>query len=360
MSDGQDGRDQLAGLLIAPTATIGRALKQMDETGDRMVLVVDDEHRLVGVATDGDIRRWILSGCSLDGIITEVMNRSPIVLSEGYTDEEARELITERRIDCIPVLDAAGRVVGALRWLDVFETRRRSHGHVDLPVVIMAGGEGTRLAPFTKVLPKPLVPVGDKPIIEHIMERFAEVGSSEFYVSVNYKAALIKAYFADIDSPWHIDYLEEPEPLGTAGSLAMLKGRVASTFFVSNCDILIDADYADFYKFHREGGHRISLVASMKEVVVPYGVCEIAPGGSLTRIVEKPEYNFLVSTGLYLLEPDALDDIPTGKFLNITDLMNDYIARGETIGVYPVSERSWMDMGQWDEFQKMLDGMGVR
>ena len=332
----------------------------MDETGDRIVIVVNDDRTLSGVATDGDIRRWILSGRSLDGIITEVMNRSPIVLSEGYSDDVARELIARHRIECIPVLDAAGRVVGALRWLDLFETKRRSQGHVELPVVIMAGGEGTRLAPFTKVLPKPLVPVGDKPIIEHIMERFAEIGSTEFHVSVNYKAALIKAYFADIDTPWRISYVEEPEPLGTAGSLALLRGSITSTFFVSNCDILIDADYADFYKFHREGGHRISLVASMKEVVVPYGVCEIAPGGSLTRILEKPEYNFLVSTGLYLLEPDVLEDIPVGRFLNITDLMNEYIARGETIGVYPVSERSWMDMGQWDEFQKMLDGMGVR
>jgi dTDP-glucose pyrophosphorylase len=347
-------------LLVAPDLTIGRALKRMDESGDRIVIVVDEIGRLLGVATDGDVRRWILAGKSLDEPISAVANTSPIVLPAGHSSDQARGLILEHRIDCIPVVDSGSRVVGLERWVDLIETKRRKYAPIDLPVVIMAGGEGTRLAPFTKVLPKPLVPVGDKPIVEHIIERFTDAGCSRFYLSVNYKANLIRAYFSDFEHDFELRYLDEEQPLGTAGSLSLLRGKMDDAFFVSNCDILIDADYADFYRFHKEGGHAISLIASMKELAVPYGVCDIAPGGALTRILEKPEYNFLVSTGLYLLEPSVLNDIEPGVHLNITDLMNDYIARGISVGVYPVSERSWMDMGQWDEFQKMLDGMGMR
>jgi NDP-sugar pyrophosphorylase family protein len=305
------------------------------------------------------VRRWILAGCSIEEPVSTVTTTDPLVLRPGESAAQARDVIAENQIDILPVVDETGRVVSVVRWMDFFGVPRRKHGTITAPVVIMAGGVGSRLAPFTDVLPKPLVPVGGKPIVERIMERFADSGCREFYLSVGYKAGLIRAYFADAEHDYDLEFVQEEQALGTAGSLSLLRGRLAVPFFVSNCDILVDADYADLYKFHTESGNRISIVASMKEFTVPYGVCEIAAGGALTRMIEKPEYNFFVSTGLYVLAPDVLEDIRDGEHLHITDLLNRYVEGGERVGVYPVSERAWMDMGQWDEFRRMSEGLGV-
>jgi NDP-sugar pyrophosphorylase family protein len=227
-----------------------------------------------------------------------------------------------------------------------------------MPVVIMAGGKGTRLAPFTSVLPKPLVLVGDKPIVEHIMERFAASGCRDFLMSVNYKANLIKAYLEEEELPWHLEFVVEPEPLGTGGSLSLMRDRLHGPFFVTNCDVLVDADYADIARFHRESGDLITVVASMKHITVPYGVCEIEDGGRLSSITEKPHFDFLVSTGFYVLSPEVLADVPEATFFHLTELIDRYLAEGRRVGVYPVSEGSWVDIGQIEELRDTLARFG--
>jgi CBS domain-containing protein len=224
-----ESENTLEGLLVDGAISISRAMKQMDVTGQRSVFIVDGERRLLGVATDGDIRRWILSGRALEEPISSVMTTEPIVLLPGQTETEAQQLIVENQIEILPVLDETGRVSSFIRWVDLFDVPPRKHGTISAPVVIMAGGEGTRLAPFTKVLPKPLVPVGDKPIVELIMERFAGFGCTEFHLSVNYKANLIRAYFADIEHGFDLAFVQEDRPLGTAGSLALLRGRLTTS-----------------------------------------------------------------------------------------------------------------------------------
>lgn len=219
----------------------------------------------------------------------------------------------------------------------------------------MAGGEGSRLAPFTKILPKPLMPIGDKPIIEIIIGRFMDFGCNDFYLSLHYKANIIKAYFKDFEHQYKITYIEEEKPLGTAGSLLFLKDHIKKTFFVSNCDILIEADYADILKFHNRKKNKMTLVSSMKNFTIPYGVCEIENGGILKDIKEKPEFDFFVNTGMYVLDKAVLGDIPKNKLYNMTDLISDYLKKGEKIGVYPVSEKSWLDMGQLEALQEMLN-----
>ncbi len=351
--------DRLSRVLTRGDLPITDALRLMDETGDKILFVVDGEGRLEGTATDGDVRRWIIAGNPLGEPICKAMNSSPIALTEGHSSDEAREVLISRKIESVPVLDAAGRVISAVWWVDLFEARPHLPEQLGVPVVIMAGGEGSRLAPYTKILPKPLMPVGETPIVELIIEKFGEYGCTEIHLTVNYKANLIKAYFKDVEHEYQVNFVDEPKPLGTAGSLSMLAGTITTTFFVSNCDVIIDADYADVLHFHRESGNRLTLVGSMKHFTIPYGVCQSGPGGQLVGISEKPEYDYLVSTGMYVMEPEALDDIPTDRFYHVTDLINDYVARGVKVGIYPVSEKSWMDMGQFEELANMRTRMGL-
>ncbi|MFA5149155.1 MAG: nucleotidyltransferase family protein, partial [Candidatus Omnitrophota bacterium] len=290
----------------------------------------------------------------LNDSLVNAMNRRPLTIKEGFSKEDAKDLMLKRQVECLPVVDEEKRVIASLSWIDLFKNNPKNLGSLKLPVVIMAGGEGARLHPFTKVLPKPLMPIGDKPIIEIIINKFFDHGCSDFYLSLNYKSNIIKAYFSDFEHKYKINYVLESKPLGTAGSLHLLKNRIKKTFFVSNCDILIEADYADMLKFHRRRKNKITLVSSMKNFTIPYGVCEIESGGVLRDIREKPEYDFLVNTGMYILEASVLNDIPRNRSYNITDLISDYIGKNENVGVYPVSEKSWLDMGQFEALQEML------
>jgi len=347
-------------ILIRPEVSMKSALKQMDEVGYKTLFVADDNNILMGTVTDGDIRRWILKGRNLNKSVRLAMNRRPVYLKEGYSKEDAKNRMVSRMLECIPIIDAKKKIISAVWWVDLFETRIKKRRLKNTPVVIMAGGEGTRLSPFTYILPKPLVPIGDKPIIELIINKFVEFGCKDFYLSLNYKAKIIKAYFSDLEHNYNVHYIQEDKPLGTIGSLYLLKKNLKNAFFVTNCDILIEADYADIFKFHKEKKNDITLVVSMKHYKIPYGICEINNGGVLRGIKEKPEYDFLANTGLYLLERNVLTDIPDNTFYNITDLMDGYIKKDKKIGIYPVSEKSWMDMGQWEEMQEMMKKCGVK
>jgi len=339
---------------IKPDHAIKQALKQMDTTGRKILLVTDDHNMLLGTVTDGDIRRWILKGRNLTENVSKVMNPKPICLNPDFEQKTAKQLMVKQMLECLPVVDGNKKVISAIWWTDLFETQSKKLKKLKIPVVIMAGGEGSRLAPFTKILPKPLIPIGDKPIVEIIIDRFMDYGCNEFYLSVNYKANIVKAYFKDFEHKYKITYVEEEQPLGTAGSLRLLKNKVKKTFFVSNCDILIEADYADIFKFHQQKKNKITVVSSMKNFTVPYGVCEIENGGILKNIREKPEFDFFANTGMYILDKTILEDIPKNRLYNMTDLVSDCLKKGEKIGVYPVSEKSWLDMGQFEALQEML------
>lgn len=345
--------NKIKDLFIPPRFTIKQALKRMDETGRKIVFVVDLKYRLLGVATDGDLRKWILRGKSLGKPISLAMNKEPVLLFEGSSKEEAKDKMTRHMVECIPLVNSQKQVVSAIWWLDIFEDKFKKHTPIDAPVVIMAGGQGERLSPFTRVLPKPLLPIGEKPIIEHVIENFLGYGCRNFYVSVNYKANILKAYFHDFKHEYSINYLEENMPLGTIGSLSLLKGRIKRSFFVSNCDILVDADYGDILKFHESSGNWITMVVSMKHYTIPYGVCEIKKGGELKGIREKPEYDLLVNAGFYLMKSQVLSLIPIQKQYDLTDLLNDSISNGKKIGVYPVSEKCWLDMGQLEQLREI-------
>ena len=346
--------ERLEKVFIKPDHSIKQALKQMDAMGEKTLLVVDDQAVLLGTLSDGDVRRWILKGKDLAQHVSQAMNANARFVDAHFDKESAQKLMVKNQFQCLPVVDKNKKVIDAVWWVDLFEKDLKRTAKFNIPVVIMAGGEGSRLAPFTKILPKPLMPIGEKPIIEIITQRFTEYGCDDFYLSLNYKANIIKAYFKDIEHSYKITYIEESKPSGTAGSLYLLKNKMKGPFFLCNCDILIEADYADILKFHGQKKNKITLVSSMKHFMVPYGVCQIENGGVLKSIREKPEYDFFVNTGMYILDKTVLNDIPQNEFYHMTDLINDYLKRGERIGVYPVSEKSWLDMGQLEVLQEML------
>lgn len=345
---------------IHPQATIKEAMEALDKTAEKVLLVVDDEQTLIGTLTDGDVRRYILRGGELSGTIKDAYNSKPIfIFLEDYDKEKIKQVLVKNKINLVPILDQNRMVVNFITWEKAFGNNRRTGDtKLDAPVVIMAGGSGTRLVPFTRVLPKALIPVGEKPVIDHIISRFIAYGISEFYLTVHHMSKIIRAYFEEKEPNYNISIAEETEPRGTAGCLTLLRDKLDKPFFVSNCDIIIEANYADIYRFHTKNNYDITLVASAKQFNIPYGICELNGDGRLKRIREKPEYNFLANTGLYVLNPDVISLIPDEGLFHITQLIEKIKENKGTIGVYPVSENAWIDVGQWDEYRKSLKVIG--
>lgn len=335
-------------LFLAPDATVLAAMKKLDETGQR-ILFVAPEGKLRAVLTDGDVRKYILRGGSLEAPVGAAANPRPISLSIEER-AAARGLLEEKGIDALPLLDKQGRIADIV-FASGFDIDNRKRA--GLPVVIMAGGLGTRLYPYTKILPKPLIPVGELPIVEHIINRFRDFGCTQFHLVVNYKKSMIKSYFNDLEKDYTVEYADEDAPLGTGGGLCLLKGRLGSTFFLSNCDILIDADFGDIYNYHKKSGNLITMVCAFKHFTVPYGVITLGEQGGIQSMQEKPEMNFLTNTGVYVVEPRVVEELEDGKKQGFTDIIEHYRAQGERVGAYPIREQSWMDMGQMEELDAM-------
>ena len=346
-------------LLCRDNITIKDALKRLNQAETGCVIKVSDQGKLLGTLSDGDLRRSILSNQKLSTSIKTCYNKTPYFLVKGqHNEEELKSIFLEKEVNIIPIVDSNRVVVDYRHNINHIRHRVSDEGLSSLchvPVVIMAGGKGTRMEPFTSVLPKPLIPVYDKPIIDHIIERFTELGCTDYYITVNYKSRILRAYFDETDRDYQVHFVEEDKPLGTAGSLRDLRGKFTSPLFVTNCDVLVKTDYLSVYNYHKHGKYDLTLVACAKEYVIPYGTCELNSNGDLSHIDEKPKYDFLVNTGLYVLSPEILSEIPQGIPYDITNLITDLIKCGKTIGVFPIDGDAWTDIGQWAEYRKVLD-----
>lgn len=335
-------------LIISEDKTVLDAMRQLDVTGRRILFLAPGGH-LEGVVTDSDVRRYILKGGRLEAPLREMANYHPKSLTVGER-RRAKEYLLEHSIDAVPLLNKAGIITDVVF---VGDLDIDTHKQLELPVVIMAGGLGTRLYPYTKILPKPLIPIGERPIVEHIIDRFHAFGCSSYNLVVNYKKSMIKSYFADLEKDYGVAFTDEDEPLGTGGGLSLLKGKLDKTFFLTNCDVLIDADYADIYKYHCEHQNLITMICAFKNVTIPYGVIELGQDGGIAAMTEKPQYNVLTNTGMYVVEPQVVEELEYAKKQNFTDIIDRYRQNGGKVGVYPVSENSWMDMGQLEELENM-------
>lgn len=342
---------------ISPKVSVREAIKAIDDRGKKVILITDEKEHLLGIFTDGDMRKYILKNGDLMRHVGEVMNTQPIVFR---SNEEAEIYKVKNRMVVYPIVDQQNRLIDAIFWNDSDRNIEANDILSHIPVVIMAGGKGTRLYPYTKILPKPLISIGDLTISEHIIGRFRRYGCEDFKFILNYKGNMIKAYFNELEKDYQVDYLEEKEYLGTGGGLYLLKNKINQTFFVSNCDIIIDTDYSCIYDFHKQNQNKITFICALRNLTVPYGVITLDEQGEPLKLTEKPSFSFLANAGLYLLEPEVLEDIKEGTFMHLTDLIGQYIKQGKRVGVYPISEKSWLDMGQLDELENMLGALGVK
>jgi dTDP-glucose pyrophosphorylase len=342
-------------ILVAADDTLHEGMTRMGESCLQVVLVVDSGRRLIGVVTDGDVRRGLLSGQGLKDPLSNVMQTKFHALPVSASDEVAHELMKVGSFRHIPLVDEEGIIQDLVAWKDFFETPREKF---DAKVVIMAGGKGTRLDPFTKILPKPMIPLGDKPILEVIIDKFTHQGFSDFILSIGYKSEIIRMYFAEHPPQnYSLDYAYEEIPLGTAGALSLMKEQLTSTFLVINCDVIIDPDMSGLMQHHRSQGNDFTVVASQKEYPIPYGVLR-TNGQELISIDEKPNFHFLINTGLYVIEPSVLKYIKPDEFMNMTDLMTMIKSNGGKVGVYP-HHGTWFDIGQWEDYRSSLRHMGI-
>ncbi|WP_040670243.1 nucleotidyltransferase family protein [Nitritalea halalkaliphila] len=330
---------------IESSATLLDCLKKMDQL-DKKLLLVFEKELFIGLVSIGDIQRAIIKNQSLDSPVKSVLRGSIRYANTSMSIEEIREMMIQHRMEMLPVLDKDKNLVEVYFWEDIFRENEQEFDSFNIPVVIMAGGFGTRLRPLTNVLPKPLIPIGEKTMLEEIFDRFHRHGCTQFYISVNYKAELINFYLQSLNLPYSTDCFLEEKPLGTAGSLHLLKGKINETFFVSNCDIIIEDDYANILKYHQENKNEITLVAALKHFPIAYGTLETGVDGELLELKEKPELTFKINSGMYVLEPHLIDEIPENEFFHITHLIERVKQRGGKVGVFPVSEKSWKDIGE--------------
>lgn len=332
--------------LLRPDAAILEAIACIDRTGLRIALVVDGDGRLTGTVTDGDIRRALLRALPLSTRVAEIMTRNPRMAPAGSDDAGLFRLMRALRIQHLPLVDEEGRVVGLRTLESLLENPRRPNR-----VVLMAGGLGSRLGPLTRRVPKPMLPVGGRPLLETILETFADQGFYRFSISLNYLADTIRGHFGD-GSRWgvEIDYLHETRRMGTAGSLTLLPTRPEEPFLVMNGDILTSVDFRQMLEFHQENEAAATMAVHEHTLQVPYGVVEVA-GHRLVGVTEKPTHHHFINAGIYVLDPDVLNMIPDGTYFDMPELFLRLMGEGRTTVAFPIREY-WLDIGQPQDLQR--------
>ncbi len=333
-------------VLIGPEATIRDAVARIDAGAVQVAIVVDAGRRLLGLVTDGDVRRGLLAGRGLDEPVTRIMNARPCTLPAGVSRDEVLRVMRARTIHQIPLVDDAGRLAG-LRVLDELlgEPAR------DNRVVLLAGGRGRRLMPLTDTVPKPLLPVGDRPILQRLVESCRDHGFTRIALAVNYRADMVRAHFGDgARFGVSIEYLEEDEPRGTAGCLSLLRERPDAPFFVLNGDLLTTVHLGHLLDFHVQHGAAATMCVREHETVVQYGVVTF-DGHRLVRLEEKPRRREFVNAGIYVLDPSVVEMVPARGVYDMTDALGALCEAGREVAVFPIREY-WLDIGRHPDLEQ--------
>lgn len=340
--------------------TVVEAMQKIDKNCKGVLYIIDENGKMIGSLTDGDIRRWIIKTGDLNGRVGQIMYSNVRYLFE-YEAEKAQEYMSAESLDSMPILNLDQMIVDIIfyNYNDSVKQNKNCISLLGVPVVIMAGGKGTRLYPYTKILPKPLIPIGDIPILERIIEKFRAYGADEFYLTINYKKEMIKAYFNGVNPDYKIHYVEEDIPLGTAGSIRLIEDEFDVPIIISNCDTLIEADYGKVLEYHKESGNALTVISALKNTIIPYGVIHTKEQGVISSMEEKPSMSYFINTGMYVIDPEHLKRIPEGQVYNMTDLAERLMADSYKVGMYPISEDSFLDMGELSEMKRMEGKLNI-
>ena len=334
-------------VLISKNTSIINAIKAINTGKIQIVFVVDNDGRLIGSITDGDIRRGILSGFALSDEVNLIMNEKPISVRNGIDQKHLTELMNKNDVFQIPVVDNQGKVIDVASKQHLL-CDDKIHENA---VVLMAGGLGTRLRPLTIDIPKPMIKIGGKHLLETIIENFKNQNFRKFYLSVNFMSNVIKDYFCNGENLGvQINYIEEEKPLGTAGSLSLIKEKFNSPLIVMNGDVLTNVNFTELLNFHEQSDSVATICVREYVSEIPYGVVK-TNGSSFINIEEKPKKNVLVNTGIYVLSPDLLSLIPKNKDYDMPTLISSLKEDGHKISVFPIHEY-WLDIGRIDDLEK--------
>lgn len=338
-------------LRVAPEASVKHTMAVIDQARLGIALVVDADDRLLGTVTDGDVRRAILRGVGLDAPVREVMATRFTVLEEGASDQDALETMQAHQVGQVPALDREGRVRGIFALPDLLAGETRPNW-----VVVMAGGQGQRLRPLTNDLPKPMLPVGEQPLLEIAVRRLVSHGLRELFLSVHYLGLRIEEHFGDGSAfGCHIRYLREPQPLGTGGALALLPERPRHPLLVINGDLITDLNFSAMLGAHARHGGAATMCVREYTHEIPYGVVRVADD-QVAGLEEKPVRRELINAGIYVLDPALLDLVPRGEAYTLTRLIEDAMARGGSVVPFVVHER-WLDIGRPGDYEQVRQGV---
>lgn len=342
--------------IVKSTVSIIDVMAILEKLPVKNVYVVDEDNRLLGSITDGDIRRYAVMHRSMEGVAASCM-KSPCVSCESK--DEGLLLLRQYKIHSVPLVDKNGAIIEIIYDHEVLkEPTLVDEEYRSIPVVMMAGGKGERLYPYTSVLPKPLIPIAGTPIAERILTRFEKAGFSNYILSLNYKKNIIKAYFDDVMNNCSFTYVEETKPLGTGGSLRLMEDLLFDDFFVINCDMLIDVNLNSLISLHKKEGNVITVVSSLKRIYIPYGVIETDSKGNILKMREKPSQEQFINTGMYLVNKKAFEYFPNRETFHMTDVIDELMKAGQKVGIFAISDTAFMDMGVMSELDKMNQKLG--
>ncbi len=346
--------------LIKKNTSLIEALKKITANGEKHVIVISNFGKAIGIISDGDIRRAILKKLKLTLPISKILNKNFLYFKENsFNKRKAIQYLQKSKIFFAPILNSKKIPINfitvndsAARDLKHFHKNKKTKSE---QVVIMAGGLGTRLKPFTNILPKPLIPLGDKTVIEHIIQKFSKFNFNKILITLNYKSKIIRSFFKEVRLKETISFFDEKIPLGTVGCLSKLKNKLRGNFFLTNADSIIDIDMNDFLEFHQKNNNDVTVVAALKKYHVSYGSCLIDRKGNLKSIDEKPRYDLLINTGLYIINSRVLKFIKKNKKTDIDEFLNILLKNKKKVKVFPISDLNWKDTGDWNEFSKLKE-----
>lgn len=348
--------NSLKKLLSTENISLRNALDKMNNNGKKCLVIVDKNRKLLGTLSDGDIRHQIKNKINLKKKIISIYNHNPKYIYENDLNiGKLKKLFINKKIFFLPVVNSNHIIKKVIFTEDLLNNIKRSFPKINTDVFIMAGGFGKRLLPLTEVLPKPLFPIEGEPIIIKIIKKFYDYKIKNYFISLNYKAPIIKSYLESSFKNLNFNYIIEKKPLGTAGSLKKSEKKIKNNFFLINSDIYIQCDLKKILDFHLDNKASLTIVSIKKNIKLPYGNCINDKNNNLIEIIEKPEFNFFINSGVYVLNKEILKLIPSNKFFNMDSLILRCLKNKLTVKVYNLEDSEWMDIGEWDKYNSIIN-----